>query len=419
MKSKAKKKVKSRLKHSQPMNFKGTYTSGICHAYKSASACSTRTKFCKQKLEAYGKDTTQTHIKGLQKTKSIDNDSILMFQDYLQKEVVRTGKSKVFFSGKKMLSDDLNLMNKCENGFLVNLHDNEHIEIVDTISGLSCINTTTGDIVFILLPRKEVLKMKGCAKYVESLEKVESCKSVGYGKRGSERSIIFEDYSKGNYVNIGLAANRSGKGFVYKVPKDFQTTEHSRAIEKWTNQVRELVLKYIPTHLFSRLKHVCNNIGLAHTANLGISKNKNTRIKGNSTANQKPDNRQILNFIPSLAISRDVALSLHTDEDAFFSVAAVYSPNDIVTRNTSSGTRTQFDLTSKILKYFTFQCGILVGMQSGDLLIFNPQVAHCISTNTDQCGDGGVITTSHYFKSNIIGLNDNDIPFRIETDRKV
>ena len=65
----------------------------------------------------------------------------------------------------------------------------------------------------------------------------------------------------------------------------------------------------------------------------------------------------------------------------------------------------------RALKYFTFGCGISIGLRSGDVLIFNPQIDHCISTNTEHCRESGVMTTSHYYKSSVIGLNDNDIPF--------
>lgn len=45
------------------------------------------------------------------------------------------------------------------------------------------------------------------------------------------------------------------------------------------------------------------------------------------------------------------------------------------------------------------------------LLLFNPQEPHCISTNSDECDDDGVMTTSHYFKRNMVGLNDNNLEF--------
>ena len=77
-----------------------------------------------------------------------------------------------------------------------------------------------------------------------------------------------------------------------------------------------------------------------------------------------------------------------------------------------SGKRTsQFCYECEILKYFTFGCGISVGMRSGDLLLFNPQEPHCISTNSDECDDDGVMTTLHYFKTNVVGLNDNNLEF--------
>ena len=110
-------------------------------------------------------------------------------------------------------------------------------------------------------------------------------------------------------------------------------------------------------------------------------------------------------LFPALALSKNVALTMHNDEDVFFSVVAVYHRDDWDCHTL------QLKKECKVMKYFTFGCGISVALRTGDLLIFNPREQHCISTNTEAVGKGGVFTTSHYCKTNVFGLNDNDIVF--------
>ena len=110
-------------------------------------------------------------------------------------------------------------------------------------------------------------------------------------------------------------------------------------------------------------------------------------------------------LFPALALSKNVALTMHNDDDVFFSVAAVYAEDDWNHR------KKKLKKELEVLKYFMFGCGISVAMRTGDMLIFNAQEQHCISTNTEACGEKGVFTTSHYCKTNVFGLNDNDIIF--------
>ena len=339
-------------------------------------------------------------IKGCRTTKTIYEDDNKRFQSYLKSEKEKDGKKKVFFSGKSDIKKDSHVNDQSGEGMTVSIIHNNNIEVVDSKHGVSCFNRSSGQIVFILLPRKDVLQMKGCDEYLEALEQVERCHGHGHGKRGAQREIVFEGDKKANYQNVGLAANRGGKGLIYKFPKHLQGTKHEKAVKSWTQRVLSLVENFIPKQVIGTLRRVCDKIGLE---TLSMNGGKARNLSSNCPK---------MNFCPALAVSRNVALSFHTDEDAFFSITAIYKKEDIVTRVNSAGVKeVQFRMDSEILKYFTFECGVSVGMRSGDLLVFNPQEGHCISTNTDACGEDGVLTTTHYFKSNVVGLNDNDVQF--------
>ena len=370
---------------------------GLSHAYHANTPCSKRTKLFKNEVERSGKAASKKDIviNGCRTTLRIDERDNKRFLTYLKHEKEKVGKHKVFFSGKSNIENDAHVNAQSEGGMTVSIIDNNNIKVVDEKHGVSCFNKSSGQIVFILLPRKEVLKMKGCEEYLEALEQVESCHAQGHGKRGAERETVFEGNKKVNYQNLGVAANRGGRGLIYKFPKHLQGTKHQKAVNSWTRGILTLVENYIPKQVLRSIRKVCDRVGL------------DTLWMNGGKAKNRSSNCPKMNYCPTLAVSRNVALSLHTDEDASFSITAVYKKEDIV----KTVNRAQFSKDSDILKYFTFECGVSVGMRSGDLLVFNPQEAHCISTNTDACGEGGVITTSHYLKANVVGLNNNEINF--------
>ena len=117
-----------------------------------------------------------------------------------------------------------------------------------------------------------------------------------------------------------------------------------------------------------------------------------------------------------MATGRNTTLQIHTDEDAFFSVVCIYRENDVGVKLSNqkgrrSIKRSYLKEESDVLKYFTFSTGLTVALRSGDILMFNPQIEHCISSNTDVCKEDDVFCTSLYFKSMVLGLNNNNIKF--------
>ena len=390
---------------------------GICHAYSGNTPTSKRTQVCKENLDANSKDAFGIRVNGCKRTIAVDADCCTKFATFLDSEMERKGKTKVYFSGKKKVERDDEVISRSENGCIVGLHDNKNIELVtNDPNGVSCMNRSTGQIVFVLLPRKCVLNLDGADAIIEAFEKVESEHAPGYGQRGKERELIFEGNMKSNFQNVGVAANRGGRGLVYKFPKALQGTVHEKSVDKWITQVTNVVKKYIPKKLLSSLMNVAKNVGI-DPKQLSQRKHKTSDVARDGDDVGAIDchgklRMTAIRFLPALAISRNVALSMHTDHDAFLCVTAVYRRKDVKNHTNRCGVQqSRFVYESEILKYFTFGCGISVGMRSGDLLIFNPQEPHCISTNSDDCDDYGVITTSHYLKTNVVGLNDNSLYF--------
>ena len=108
-------------------------------------------------------------------------------------------------------------------------------------------------------------------------------------------------------------------------------------------------------------------------------------------------------FMPSTSYGKDTLLPLHYDKDMFLSIVTIHCVKDIK--------KGKYILDSDIIKYFTFDNGVSVALRSGDILIFNPIIKHCISTKTDEYISEDVYCISHYFKSMLAGRNDNSIKF--------
>ena len=85
------------------------------------------------------------------------------------------------------------------------------------------------------------------------------------------------------------------------------------------------------------------------------------------------------------------------DRDFTFSVVAVHKNLE------------QYDLGDKIVAYVCFPClGVAILMKPGDVIIFNPQEPHAISSHCEATDD--ILCLSLYLKSAIVGLSDNSKP---------
>ncbi len=90
----------------------------------------------------------------------------------------------------------------------------------------------------------------------------------------------------------------------------------------------------------------------------------------------------------------NVFFRCHIDKDFTMSIVQVHL-DKIIYQN-----------DDKIVCFFAFsQIGIVVPLQPGDTLMFNPQEPHCISLHCNK--DDNVYCISSYLKTQVVGLNDN------------
>ena len=118
-------------------------------------------------------------------------------------------------------------------------------------------------------------------------------------------------------------------------------------------------------------------------------------------------------------------MELHEDDDSFYSNTSAYRRCDIIISE-NNPRYSKINFYAPILKYFCFEVGHAVALRTGDVLFFNTQYAHCVSTNTEACSkideeinesenntednkssDTGVYCLSHYIKTLIAAGNDN------------
>jgi hypothetical protein len=274
---------------------------------------------------------------------------------------------------------------------VVDIHAIPNVKKVETVKGCICYNHN--DLVFILLPRKESIKMKRPQCYINALKDIEKNYTMKKSDRGQRRTVVFEsDHS--NYVSIGVADARAKRGLYVKGNLTYKT---SSRLDKVGNFIKHACQQYISTCIFKALNTSFDKIGMTDFRNIG---NNDDCISKSSNLNGKAHS-----FIPTFAFGKDTCLELHKDEDTFLSILSLHCSNDVC-RNTK-----KYKLKSKIVKYFVFDNNVVVGLRSGDVLIFNPQIHHCVSTKTIHYSDIDVYCVSHYFKAKITGMNDNSIVF--------
>jgi hypothetical protein len=97
-----------------------------------------------------------------------------------------------------------------------------------------------------------------------------------------------------------------------------------------------------------------------------------------------------------MAIGTNKYLKNHQDKDYAYSMVTVLAKGACKENDT------------RVLAYFCFpRLGIAVPLCSGDVLMFNPQEPHCLSSRCHI--EHEIVCMSIYLKSSVVGLNDNKI----------
>ena len=317
-------------------------------------------------------------------------------------------ENKVFFSGKDFAKSGKEEVGS-NDAVTISVVNNPSLTMTSSDDGgILCVDKESGNFVYAILPRRHITKVTDAHEYIKALKVLEEAKPKSHVVRGGEKEIAFEGKRDGNnYLTVGLTAKRSGRGLYDKTIDGFTGTYHDSVLKRMRNCTAANCSPYIPRLMKESMKGILDRFEL--DPNKPDSDDRDVKIQ-----------KKFKNFFPSLSSGRNVCLELHADEDAFLSVTSVYAKKDVEImrrKKTKKGSknvkRVRKAVKSKIrqdggiVKYFTFEVGHTVGLRSGDILMFNPLIEHCVSSSSDEYADDDVHCISYYFKSLCIGLNDN------------
>jgi hypothetical protein len=253
------------------------------------------------------------------------------------------------------------------------------MRVVDTVLGAR-MNSDSEDTVFVLIPRKmAIAKLSHVNKTLQSLRALDKAKRCSE-RRGKRRITIPED-DHSNYVTAGLKANRGGPGIVDSWP------------DRLPKEDKDQVLK---------LMDACQEVTNGYIASEDLRGIQMTKflLQWRELAGCGPGS-----ILPSFSQALNTILNLHMDDDFFHSIltlASHYALRDDID---------QYQLDAPVSNYFVFaEQGVAVALRPGDMLVFNPNYNHCLSSRTSTYENKDVFYNSLYLKSAVVGKNDNTIP---------
>ena len=212
------------------------------------------------------------------------------------------------------------------------------------------------------------------------------------------------DKKQVQYTSTGVYPVRNGRGLKTSLKKlsNLDDPEDSDADDQ--SQMHHESM----STLIGKIEHISNGYleGAAITASKVINKISDHPGYPHPSGKKEKESK----IWPAIAFGPNVCLPKHTDQDSFFSAINVladdFSPATVAPPSVPDKSP-NFRLDSPILCYFCFpDHGFAVGLRSGDVLLINPCVPHCISARIDNQID--VFSSSMHLKTNVVGGNDND-----------
>jgi hypothetical protein len=362
----------------------------------------------------------------------------LFIDTVAQEEKTSTGKagSRLRKKGKKIDSSLHEIEPNAEKGFLASsLEDTKHmfssnkqstrcknyiheLDVVDTTDGAFMLDTA-GDIVFMLLPRQEVLEVTGKKTHgdIEALKRLHN--TTGSIVRGHKR----EGISEGNYSTVGVRADRAGHGiaeskFAQTSPADWNV------FVKLVRRCEGMAARYLPSSVLRGLQKV-----MAVSKCPTMTKQSQSGGKKNSPPTSPPTSPPVVplpsplsspptspptsgppppkvtSIFAAIANAMNYVSGAHQDIDFFLSFLTV----NVCGLTTKENPKYRLD--SPVAHYFIFpEQGVAVALRPGDMLLFNPQYFHCLAEKEKSYQERSVFVTSFYLKTAVIGKNDNRIP---------
>ncbi|CAB9504280.1 unknown protein [Seminavis robusta] len=241
----------------------------------------------------------------------------------------------------------------------------EELLLVDAKDGfVHWLDRANGVFSCIVVPRKlRNVAMNGnntevVTAALERLQKIERSNKRGEGQTG-------ESTCNAKYAIFGTKALQR-KGLSRSKLQE-KCPEEAKILEAWALRLEHLAANLTPSTQLRAIKKAAELVDLC-------------TIEG-------------CTFGGALASSVDYSAPAHVDDDFFLSAHQL---------NVSG----RFG-DEEIVQYFCFpSCGFAVALRPGDVILFNPQVHHCLSKKSPAYAEDRVHVTTMYLKTRLVGKND-------------
>lgn len=252
-----------------------------------------------------------------------------------------------------------------------------------------------GTLNFLLVPRKEAIatfigKPKrniNICKAIDAMELV----TKRTQSRGQKKHIILEDPTN-KYICAGNQTIRNGPG-IRKMHYSLKLIdkEHSAHLLKVFTIIEHLFDAWMDTGV----------IRLVRAALALVNADTFTVQLPSQPGETKPQFKSS-RIYGAFASGVNTYLNTHTDLDFMYGAVTVHMEEE-------------YTLKQRVVAYFLFPTlGIAIPLRPGDVLFFNPQQPHCISSRFDN--KDKIYCTSLYLKADNLGQNNNKMPLTTDQD---
>jgi hypothetical protein len=233
----------------------------------------------------------------------------------------------------------------------------------------------------LLIPRKRVLQVigksgKNTKKAIKALDCLQQTEKSCH--RSELKSGVMTTDSK--YVIYGSKVRRGSTGFSRdKLRTSFPF--QAKHLDELSRRCACVASEFLSSHLLR---------GMSDVTKAGCWESLSPSV----------------DFVAALASAKNYMAPAHVDEDFLFSIHQLNVNMDKV-----------YDVDNSVVQYFCFpEFGYAIGLRPGDMMIFNPQVYHCLSEKQLSYCSLDVHVTTFYVKTAHVGKNDNSLPLTDEEE---
>ena len=249
--------------------------------------------------------------------------------------------------------------------------------VIDTIHGFRYPLIDQGVDDILLLPRACILENQPKQDAVQAALDALQLSTKKSLFRGKKRIVSFQ--SPGSmYLTPGAFPRRNGHGFQVRGLKDISLS-HWLSIYKYVTNCEKKAADFMGTGFLQGFHMARETVNFPTFPSPTCSKQSK--------------------MFASIASAKNVTLNSHTDNDTIYSLVTPMEANGA-----------PFTDNDDICLYFTFpDLGYSIALRPGDILIFNPQKYHSVSSRCDPTKP--IWCTSLYLKNAVVGGNNNKMEF--------